>query len=286
MTWSETYRGTVPPWECDVTEHFTIAYYFDRLVEAERNFAETLGLREFLRAGTFVRRYNVRFVRELRAGSSFHIDSAAITIGMDGGLHLGHRFVNSANGETVTWIEESWELPPGSLPIERREAIGSRFALWEGPAIEQRPEPTSLDGFVPTARGRVKPADLGADGRFGLAAIVHRFTDACIQAGAQIGMDADYLATNRRGLSTFELGLRITGSLAVDVPYLVKTGIGHMGNSSVRYIHRMTDPTSGTEVARLSQYAVNLDLDARRPALWPDDIRTRGTAAAIPIELT
>ncbi len=23
--WSETYRGTVPPWECDVTEHFTIA---------------------------------------------------------------------------------------------------------------------------------------------------------------------------------------------------------------------------------------------------------------------
>ena len=28
--WIETYRGTVPPWECDVTEHFTIAYYFDR----------------------------------------------------------------------------------------------------------------------------------------------------------------------------------------------------------------------------------------------------------------
>jgi len=23
--WIETYRGTVPPWECDVTEHFTIA---------------------------------------------------------------------------------------------------------------------------------------------------------------------------------------------------------------------------------------------------------------------
>src|SRR3954454_13589577 len=84
--WSETYRGTVPPWECDVTEHFTIAYYFDRLVEAERNLAEPLGLREFLRTGGFVRRYDVRFVRELRAGSSFHIDSAPITIGMDGAL--------------------------------------------------------------------------------------------------------------------------------------------------------------------------------------------------------
>ena len=32
--WTETYRGAVPPWQCDVTEHFTIAYYFDRLEEA------------------------------------------------------------------------------------------------------------------------------------------------------------------------------------------------------------------------------------------------------------
>ena len=27
--WIETYRGAVPPWTGDVTEHFTIAYYFD-----------------------------------------------------------------------------------------------------------------------------------------------------------------------------------------------------------------------------------------------------------------
>jgi acyl-CoA thioesterase FadM len=281
--WSETYRGTVPPWECDVTEHFTIAYYFDRLVEAERNLAEMLGLREFLRAGSFVRRYDVRFVRELRAAASFHIESAPINIAFDGGLRLGHRFVDSANGETVTWIDECWQLPPGSLPLDRRESIGTRFVAWEGPATEQRPEPTTTAGFVPTARGRVKPADLGADGRFGLAAIVHRFTDGCIQAGAQIGMDADYLETNRRGLSTFELALRLSGSLGLDDAYLVETGVAHFGNSSVRFIHRMTDPGSGTEVARLGQYAVNLDLDARRPARWPDDIRTRAAAVTIPV---
>ena len=60
QNWSETYRGTVPPWECDVTEHFTIAYYFDRLEEAERNLADLLGLAELLRAGGFARRLNVR----------------------------------------------------------------------------------------------------------------------------------------------------------------------------------------------------------------------------------
>jgi hypothetical protein len=45
----------------------------------------------------------------------------------------------------------------------------------------------------------------------------------------------------------------------------------------------MTDPRSDREVARLGQYGVNLDLDARRPAKWPDEIRAR--AAKLVIEL-
>jgi acyl-CoA thioesterase FadM len=279
--WSETYRGTVPPWECDVTEHFTIAYYFDRLSEAERTLAEILGLREFLRDGHFPRHYDVRFMRELRAGSSFHIESAAI--GVEGMLRLGHRFVDSANGAIVTWIAEHWELPAGALAIERHNAIASRLGLWEGPVIEARPEPTSESGFIPTARGRVKPIDLSADGRFGIAAIAHRFTDACIQAGSAIGMDSEFMEKSRRGFSTFELALRLTGTLTVDEPFLVETGIAHLGNSSLRLIHRLSDPRSGREVARLGQYGVNLDLDARRPAKWPDEVRARAAALIIPV---
>src|SRR5438874_11874779 len=87
--WIETYRGTVPPWECDVTEHFTIAYYFDRLVEAEPNLADALGLGERWRAGGFARRLNVRFARELRAGSSFQGEGAPR--GSDDGLRPRQR---------------------------------------------------------------------------------------------------------------------------------------------------------------------------------------------------
>jgi hypothetical protein len=43
----------------------------------------------------------------------------------------------------------------------------------------------------------------------------------------------------------------------------------------------MTDPRSGTEVARLGQYGVNLDLDARRPAKFPDEIRARALPLVI-----
>src|ERR1700680_1943349 len=136
--WIETYRGTVPPWQCDVTEHFTIAYYFDRLDEAEPNFAEALDLGDLLSGAGFARRLDVRFARELRAGSSCHVVSAPI--GLEGGLRLGHRFVDSANGETVTWVEESWDLSAAPLSPERQQAIAARLAAWEGPAVEKRAE--------------------------------------------------------------------------------------------------------------------------------------------------
>ncbi|MBV9827385.1 MAG: hypothetical protein JO001_17225 [Alphaproteobacteria bacterium] len=280
--WTETYRGTVPPWQCDITEHFTIAFYFDRIGEAERTAAEALGLREFLRGGRFPRQFDVRFARELRAGSSFHIESAPI--GLEGGLRLGHRVIDSGNGEVVTWVVEQWELVHGELPSERQAAIAPWIVAWDGPATESRPEPQSMVDLLATGRGRVKPRDLSANDRFSLEAIVHRFTDASLQIGAAIGMDAAFLESNRRGFSTFELILRITGALPLDDPYLVESGIGHFGNSSMRMIHRLSDARTGAEVARMSQYGVNLDLDARRPARWPDQTRERAGKLLIPLE--
>src|SRR5436189_285968 len=131
--WTETHRGTVPPWQCDVTEHFTIGYYFDRLEEAEANLADDLGLSDLSRRSDLPRRLDVRFARELRAGSSFHVESAAL--GRDdpgtatrGGLRLGHRFVDSANSEVVTWIDEYWDLSAAPLTSQQCSAIDGRLA--------------------------------------------------------------------------------------------------------------------------------------------------------------
>ena len=113
---------------------------------------------------------------------------------------------------------------------------------------------------------------------------MHRFTDACIQAGSAIGMDSEFMEKERRGFSTFELALRLSGALALDEPFRIDTGIAHLGNSSLRLVHRMCRAGSGEEVARLGQYGVNLDLDARRPARWPDDVRARAAALVVPVE--
>lgn len=69
--WIETCRGTVAPWECDITEHFTIAYYLDRVDQAEADLADRLGVADVLRTGGFPRQFTLRFVHELRAGDSF-----------------------------------------------------------------------------------------------------------------------------------------------------------------------------------------------------------------------
>jgi len=281
--WTETYRGAVPPWQCDVTEHFTIAYYFDRLEEAEANFADELGLGDRLHRGGFPRRLALRFARELRAGASFHAESAALDVNATGAdLRLGHRFVDSVTRDTVTWVDEHWDLSAEPLSSQQRQSIGERLATWDGPVAEARVEPTSSAGYIPTGRGRVKPIDLDATGHFALSAIVHRFSNASGQTGAAIGFDASYMEKNRRGFSTFELTLELTGAMGVDEPYLVETGISHLGNSSLRMIHRLTHARTGTAIARCGQFGVNLDLDARRPARWPEAIRDRAAALVIP----
>ncbi len=277
--WTETYRGSVAPWECDVTEHFTIAYYFDRLAEAAANLAEALGLTEQLRAGGLPRRFDVRFARELRAGSAFHIESAPIAI--NGELRFGHRFVDSVGGDTLTWVEEAWD-PAAAIGAERREAIERALAAWDGPEVEKRVDPPGKTGFIATARGRVAPADLDEFGHFGLAAFIHKFTDASVQAGAAIGLTADYIKTARRAFSTFELGLRIAARPRLGAPYLIDTGLVHLGGSSLRFIHVMSDPRTGQELARLGQFGVQLDLDARRPARLAEELRARAAAVVVP----
>ena len=268
--WFETVRSTVPPWECDITEHFTIAYYADRIDLASTTLADLLGLAERVSNGVFPRRFTLRFVRELRAGASFHIESAPI--GREPELHLGHRFVDSASGETVTWVDERWESV--RLSEGERKAVDDATAVWDGPETEERSDPVSTDGSIGTARGRMRPSDLDEFGRFSLAAFVHRFTDANIQAMAAIGMNSAYIQAERRGYSTFELGLRISAVPCLGDRYLIQTGIAHLGNSSIRFLHRMLDARSGHEFARLGQFGVQLDLDERRPAPLPPMIRT------------
>jgi acyl-CoA thioesterase FadM len=280
-SWTETWRGIVAPWECDITEHFTIAYYFDRLADAASITAASLGLDD--KSVPAACRFDVRFARELRAGASFHILSAPLAFS-DGALRLGHQFIDSADREVTTWVQETREIPAAAaLPTATREAISRRLSPWPGPAVEPRPEASATEGFVPTARDRVKPADLGPDGNFALAAFVHRFTAGCVQALAAIGATAGYLHTERKGFSTFELTLQVSRLPRLGDAVVVETGIVHLGSSSIRFMHRMSDPADRSELARLGQFGVQLDLDTRRPAALPQALHAAAQRLLVPV---
>jgi len=274
MSWIETHRGAVPPWQCDTTEHFTIAYYFDRLEEARASLAESLGLPAHSGDAT---RIEARFVRELRKGAVFHIESAPISL--TDGLRLGHRVVDSTTGEVVTWFSE---YATTTLSADQAAAIAPRLADWNGPASEPRSDPASTDGAIQAASGRIKRGDLDAAGRLALGAMVHRFSAASTHLSASIGMHPGAEEAKRRGFSTFELILTLSGSLDLDAPYQVRTCIAHLGSSSLRMIHVMTHARTGQEVARMGQYGVSLDLDARRPARWAETVRARAERLLVP----
>ena len=91
------------------------------------------------------------------------------------------------------------------------------------------------------------------------------------------------MKTERRGYSTFELALHVTGSPQSGDPVLVETGIVHLGNSSIRFVHRMCDPATGAEYARLGQFGVQLDLDTRRPAALPEHLRAAAARLLVPV---
>ena len=276
--WIETYRGAVSPWETDVTEHFTVAFYFDRIAMAEATLAAELGLIDTLRAGGFVRRYDVRYARELRAGGAFHIESAALRAegGADKALRFGHRFIDSVTGEAITWFDVHWDT---AAPPVQAERIAT---TWDGPEFEVRPDPQDLAKLTPTSTGRVQPGDLDEFGRLGVCGLVHKFTDSSVQIGAAIGLTADYIKTGRRGFSTFEFRVRFSGSLGVGERYETRTGIAHLGNSSLRFLHVMREPKTGQEIARLGQFGVTLDLDKRRPAALAPELRERAERLVLP----
>ena len=268
--WIETYRGVVSAWECDIVEHFTIAYYFERFADATRNYLELIGETEMLGPALAARpsRLYTSFTQELRAGAGFHILSAVVAVD-DSSLRLGHQVVFSARGETVSWVMESLPLAVAATP-QVRAKLEARMVAWPGPEVPTAASATKR-GLL-TARDRVKPRELDESGGMALAAHVHRFSAAGMQFLSSIGMTGDYMQQNRRGFSTLALDLRLTGAAKVGDRIDVTTAIAHLGRTSLSYLHRMSGADGG-EIASMLQTGVQLDLDARRPAALPQSIR-------------
>jgi acyl-CoA thioesterase FadM len=271
--WLETYRGTVFRWEVDGNDHLTVAYYLARFGDAATAVLHALGLDAAPTTECFI-----HYSRELRVGDLMHVESGVIAAEADD-LVLGHRLVESTEGALCTTVEHRLAV---RLTPEQRRAIEARRITWDGPTRERRPRPGTLDGFQDSTRDAVKPTEADPLGRLALPAAIHRFSAANGHVLAAFGFTPRYMRDNNRGFSTFEFQLGFEGGVRVGDPLLVQSALTHVGNSSMRILHVMTDLRSGERVATLEQSGVHLDLDARRPAPLPAPLR----AAALKLLVT
>ena len=264
--WLETYRGTVFRWEVDANDHFTVAYYLARFSDAAVNVLHALGLPPAPTEDCYIRN-----TRELRVGDLLHVTSAVI--GADaGGLTLGHNLYETTENALCTTVEHRLAL---ALTAEQRRAAQGRPATWDAPARETRPRPKTLDGFIPSARDAVKSSEVDADGRLALPAAIHRFSAANGHVLAAFGLTPAYMRDNDRGFSTFEFQLGFEAGVRAGDPLAVRSALTHVGNSSMRILHVMTDERSGERVGTLEQSGVQLDLSARRPSPLTPELRER-----------
>lgn len=260
--WTETYRGNVFPWETDVVEHFTVAYYYEKFAIAGDRALLALGQDP---AATHSVDWHTRYLRELRAGDSYHVVSAPISA-EEGDLVLGHKLIDSADGAVCATTEQT---------VLGASAAADALVVWDGATREARPAPVWGAAWVRTATDMVIPRDLDRSDRMGVDAMIHRFSAGIGQILVRAGLTPAYMRDNRIGFSTFEFQLRVAERPALGEPVDCHSCFAQLGRSSMRLVHRLTRPTDDAVVAELSQFGVHLDLDARRPSAIPEALAAR-----------
>jgi acyl-CoA thioester hydrolase len=281
----------VAAWEVDHVGHFTVAYYHQRIEDAGFAVLEALGLGPtYTRSenrGCFTTDCHVRYLHELRGGDIYHIQSGVLVIEATA-LVFGHKLFDSASGvlcTTVTQRVGHLDMATGApiaLAAASRRAAEAHRIDWQEPPPERRPRPIGDEGFVDGVLDTVEPREMNILGRSALAHYIHRFSASGGHLMAAFGMTPAYMRTEQRGLSTFEFQLAIAGPLRPGDLVRVQSALVHVGSSSLRLFHRMTNRRTGEEVATLEQSGVHLDREARRSAPLPDALRSKAQAMVAP----
>jgi len=285
--WAEVYRGWVMPSDCDITEHMTIASYVEKYGDATLALVEDLGFgydyRERDRRAFPTVQCHATFNEELRVGDILHIEGALV--GRRGKvLSFGQNMINSATGKTVATLHATTlhfdmdSRRSRDVPPEVGAALDAQVVAWSGPEPVSRDFPESLAGFVPSGRDTIKPSEVDVLGHVNFCEYIRRFSAANMHILTAVGFDAEFMRSQRRGVSTFELDIRYLRELHVGDLITVRSTLAEVGGSSFRLVHKMFNVRSGELAAQMSQYSVLLDLDARRPVRLPDDIRARAEA--------
>jgi acyl-CoA thioester hydrolase len=276
----ETYRGDVEAWECDVFGHMNIAFYGERFGDAAASLLYRIAPGGAWRTVSLFTRY----LKELRAGESISIRSGVIGTGAgakgEKQVRIGHELLTS-DGTVASQAEHA--LAPRGFTMRGglKAKLDAAAAPWpaEGFAAIALP---AAHGATPTMRDRVKSWELDERGELSLFGHVRRCSTASSHLLMALGMTGDYIQKEKRGFATFETRLALSAwQPGAGTEISGGSGLLEIGKSSVKMVHDLVAVKDGERIARCYQAGVHFDLEKRRSAAIPDELRAKAAALVI-----
>ena len=263
-----TFMGAVPPWECDAVDHFTVAYYFQKLDYATAVALQACGFDPTDASAPTMTRCQVRFDAELRKGDIYRIHT--MPLGRD---MLGHVLVNAETDAVCTRFCQSLSRGIPELPLREGEATHQEVDWdWARTPTSSEEPPSGSVQWLDTGRDVATDADRGLSGGLSSHACILRFSAAGEHLRNAIGMTPSYARERNVGFATFAFDFRRSGGAERGVPLATQSRIGHVGRTSLSIEHRLVSLDTGAVIAGLTQRGVHLDKTRRRPAPFPEDI--------------
>ena len=197
-----------------------------------------------------------------------HVDSAVIGVDAEA-LVLGHKLVESTDEALCTTVEHRLAV---SLDAEQRRRPRRAASPGTGPpatsAAAGRSTASATARATPSSRRRSTCRAAGPLG--GRSPLLGRQRARARRLRAHAG----YMREATPWLLDLRVPARLRDGVRAGDPLVVRSALTHVGNSSLRLLHVMTDERSGTRVATPRAVRRALRPGGRRPAPLPDELRT------------
>lgn len=284
----DVWRGGVATWECDEMGHMNTRFYAARCMEGAAMLFGSLGLPGLLapQAPTTlsIRDMHIRFLHELRAGTSVHISAGITGIGADTASMVATMF-NSQTGEAAATFRISFghvagsdgvtalpwpdgfvarasagivDVPPlamprgvGAVPSVTAASLARADALGLGSVGMGAVDAASCDPF-----GRMLPQVLvGAMGD-GVRNVINPLRQLLARHSERQGPHF--------GAAALEFQILNSGWPRAGDCYEIRSGLEKADTRTMSLINWMLDPFSGRCYASMQVIAIAFDLEARK----------------------
>ncbi|MBI5279459.1 MAG: acyl-CoA thioesterase [Burkholderiales bacterium] len=136
-----------------------------------------------------------------------------------------------------------------------------------------------MDDATLTYRGVVYPWHCDHVGHMNVMWYVGKFDEATWNLFHRVGITAQYLRSNRRGMAAVDQHIEYRRELRAGDVVTVRSRVLELGGKKIRFRHEMVNEGTGEVAAVTELLGVHMDTDARKACPFPDELVARAQSA-------